>query len=190
MVVSETKPSVQDLAVSEVSLDVKDPTVTDKRPGAQDTEISDMRSGMPDPNNSGVKPIIDPTVSTVKPSMDPLVSDVKTSGDTLVLEVDTNEASKVTDTNPSVQDFGVHDDKSNGKKQVSIVKSSQKISKVSDVRSSQQNRLSYSSVPKEITANSENTRKIIAEDLLWSLRLVPMLKDLVLNHIVANFNRE
>ena len=51
---------------------------------------------------------------------------MKTSGDALVLEVDTNEASKVTDTNPSVQDFGVHDDKSNGKKQVSIVKSRSK----------------------------------------------------------------
>ena len=38
--------------------------------------------------------------------------------------------------------------------------------------------------------SGEHSRRIIAEDPDWSLTTVPLLKDLVLNHIAKNFERE
>ena len=47
--------------------------------------------------------------------------------------------------------------------------------------------------PSEVNATSDNqrqskaVRRILAEDNNWNLAIVPLLKDLALNHIIKNF---
>ena len=61
---------------------------------------------------------------------------------------------------------------------------------VSDMRSTQHHPKVSSLAATKDVVDSEHTRKIISEDLAWSLMLVPLLKDLALNYIIKNFARE
>ena len=72
------------------------------------------------------------------------------------------------------------------------VRGSVQRSKASDVRPSLQHPRvsSLASTTSKNVVDSEHTRRIIAEDLTWSLQLVPLLKDLCLCHIINNFARE